>query len=106
MVPELHAAFDLLFQRPDTLRVVTGEMFPTSRKLLDDVGEGVEMTGVEHLGQYVYEMTQAKVEAIKKGEGMMPPAEKIVIHDEDDGDDAGPVDAELEEDMDEPEEAE
>lgn len=27
-----------------------------------------EMVGVEHLGQYVFEMTQAKVEALKKGE--------------------------------------
>lgn len=26
------------------------------------------MTGVEHLGQYVFEMARAKVEALKKGE--------------------------------------
>ena len=25
--------------------------------------KGTEMTGVEHLGQYVYEMTKAKIEA-------------------------------------------
>lgn len=31
------------------------------------------MEGVEHLGQYVFEMTKAKVEAIKKGEGVLPP---------------------------------
>ncbi|KAI9704038.1 MAG: hypothetical protein M1820_005660 [Bogoriella megaspora] len=71
-VPELHAAFDLLFQRPDSLRIVTDELFPTPRLLDGDVGEGIEMTGVEHLGQYVFEMTKAKVEAIKKGEGALP----------------------------------
>jgi intron-binding protein aquarius len=31
------------------------------------------MEGVEHLGQYVFEMTKAKVEAIKRGEGQLPP---------------------------------
>lgn len=29
------------------------------------------MTGVEHLGQYVFEMSQAKVEAVRKGEGVI-----------------------------------
>ena len=102
-VPELHAAFNLLFQRPETLRVVTGELHPTTRMLDDDVGEGVEMTGVEHLGQYVYEMSKAKAEAIKRGEGMLPPAEKIVIGDDDDDDGVGAADEESEEEVDEPE---
>lgn len=34
-------------------------------------GEAV-MEGVEHLGQYVYEMTRAKVDALKAGGGQMP----------------------------------
>lgn len=32
------------------------------------------MEGVEHLGQYVFEMTKAKVEALKAGGGQLPPA--------------------------------
>ena len=42
--------------------LVTGEMFGASRLVDDDV-EATEMTGVEHLGQYVYEMTKAKIAA-------------------------------------------
>ena len=53
---ELKPAFDLLFQRPDKLMLAPGEMFPASR-LLDDEVQGTPMEGVEHLGQYVYEMT-------------------------------------------------
>lgn len=54
--------------------LTTGEMFPASRLLTDEV-EGTEMEGVEHLGQYVFEMTQAKVEMLKRGEQVLPPQE-------------------------------
>ncbi|CAD0085224.1 unnamed protein product [Aureobasidium vineae] len=47
-------------------------MFPTQRSV-EEQGNTAEMEGVEHLGQYVFEMTKAKVEAIKKGEGVLPP---------------------------------
>jgi intron-binding protein aquarius len=47
-------------------------MFPTQRAV-ENQGETAEMEGVEHLGQYVFEMTKAKVEAIKRGEGQLPP---------------------------------
>jgi intron-binding protein aquarius len=47
-------------------------MFPTNRSVTDQ-GNIAEMEGVEHLGQYVFEMTKAKVEAIKRGEGQLPP---------------------------------
>lgn len=60
---ELKPAFDLLGQRPDKLMLVPGEMFPTSRSLTEEV-EGTPMEGVEHLGQYVYEMTEAKIKAL------------------------------------------
>ncbi|KAH1650344.1 hypothetical protein KXV89_002738 [Aspergillus fumigatus] len=60
---ELKPAFDLLLQRPDKLMLTTGEMFPTTRSLDDEV-QGTPMEGVEHLGQYVFEMTQAKVRAM------------------------------------------
>lgn len=60
---EMKPAMDLLLKRPDKLVLTTGEMFPTDRLLDDDV-PATEMDGVEHLGQYVYEMTQAKVKAL------------------------------------------
>lgn len=71
---ELKPAFDLLFQRPDKLMLVPGEMFPTSRMLEDTQtqNQGTPMEGVEHLGQYVYEMTQAKLKAL---------GEDIVVED-------------------------
>lgn len=60
---ELKPAFDILAQRPDKLALVPGEMFPTSRSLEAD-SESTPMESVEHLGQYVYEMTQAKIKAM------------------------------------------
>lgn len=65
---ELKPAFDRLLQRPDKLMLAPGEMFPTTRALEAEV-DGTPMEGVEHLGQYVYEMTQAKVKAL--GDGAM-----------------------------------
>lgn len=57
-----------VFDRLDTneegsLQVVTDEMYPTQRGVEQDVSS-TAITGVEHLGQYVYEMTQAKVRAV------------------------------------------
>ncbi len=46
------------------------------------------MEGVEHLGQYVFEMTQAKVEMLKKGNNVLPRQEievGAVEHEEMDG---------------------
>ena len=62
--------------------LATGETFPTSRLSTEEV-EGSEMDGVEHLGQYVFEMTQAKVEMLKKGRTIFPPPEAAVPHYED-----------------------
>ncbi|KAK5943581.1 hypothetical protein PMZ80_004589 [Knufia obscura] len=45
------------------LEVVSGEMYPTQRGVEDDV-KSVEITGLEHLGQYVFEMTEAKVKSL------------------------------------------
>ncbi|KAI9833142.1 MAG: hypothetical protein M1819_003764 [Sarea resinae] len=66
---ELREAFTRLLQRPDKLTLVTGEMFPATRPLGQEVGPEkgeTVMEGVEHLGQYVFEMTQAKVEALRR----------------------------------------
>jgi intron-binding protein aquarius len=61
---ELREAFSrLLSGRPDKLMVVTGEMYGGVARLVGDKVESTEMTGVEHMGQYVYEMTKAKIEA-------------------------------------------
>ncbi|KAI4720963.1 P-loop containing nucleoside triphosphate hydrolase protein [Aureobasidium sp. EXF-10727] len=70
--PDLATAFSSLLSRPANLSLATGEMFPTQRSV-ENQGTTAEMEGVEHLGQYVFEMTKAKVEAIKKGEGVLPP---------------------------------
>ncbi|KAI9886915.1 MAG: hypothetical protein M1823_001284 [Watsoniomyces obsoletus] len=64
---EYDEGFKLLFERPDRLELTTGEMYSScSRNLDDEVGTST-MEGVEHLGQYVYEMTQAKIAALKAG---------------------------------------
>lgn len=84
---EIQDAFKLLFDRPNKLQLVVGEMFPTQRLLGSEV-ESTEMAGVEHLGQYVFEMTGAKVKQLKAGEVQLPVTkEEIMVDDEDeDGD--------------------
>ena len=64
---ELKEAFDRILKRPTSLMVVPGEMSPTARGVDDEI-EATEMTGVEHLGQYVYEMTQAKIKQSDSGQ--------------------------------------
>ncbi|KAL4787560.1 P-loop containing nucleoside triphosphate hydrolase protein [Aspergillus varians] len=84
---ELKPAFDLLLQRPDKLMLAPGEMFPTTRTLDDEV-QGTPMEGVEHLGQYVFEMSQAKVKAMGEQDAVvdetMPDEEGDLV--EEDGD--------------------
>ena len=60
---EMQHAMQLFDQRPDQLAVVPGEMFPPKRAI-DEAVEGTTMEGVEHLGQYVYQMTQAKIKSL------------------------------------------
>jgi intron-binding protein aquarius len=81
---ELRQAFDLLLQRPDKLQLVTGELFPSNRVLKEEEGESVtgetQMENVEHLGQYVFEMTNAKVQQLRAERGL-PEANLIVSAD-------------------------
>lgn len=49
----------------DRLQLVTGEMYPT-RRLGTHTVEPVIMEGVEHLGQYVFEMSRKMFEHIKR----------------------------------------
>ncbi|KAF1812741.1 intron-binding protein aquarius [Eremomyces bilateralis CBS 781.70] len=83
---ELQEAFGQLFSRDTKLSLVPNEFFPTPRLLDAQKVESVAMEGVEHLGQYVYEMTQAKVEALKAEGGKMPaleaPVEDVDMDDE------------------------
>jgi len=63
---ELEQAFEKLFERPTELQIVANEMFPTGRGV-EDEAESTTMVGVEHLGQYVFEMTKARVQMMKEG---------------------------------------
>lgn len=87
---ELKPAFELLLQRPDKLTLATGEMWPSERVLADEVAQGEEntvageavMEGVEHLGQYVFEMTSARVKQLRAERGL-PDAEVVEVAEED-----------------------
>lgn len=67
---ELKPAFDLLLQRPDKLTLATGELWPSERQQANEDGGAVPgeavMEGVEHLGQYVFEMTTAKIQQLRQ----------------------------------------
>ena len=65
-VYELQPAFAALFARPTQLALVTNEVGKTERGVDDEV-ESTLMVSVEHLGQYVYEMTKARVQQMKEG---------------------------------------
>lgn len=94
---ELREAFRLLFLGEDKLQLVAGEMYPTIR-LLGDEAKATEMVGVEHLGRYVFEMTQAKVAALRRGEtALAPEGNNVMTRVGEDGDEG---DVMLEEDED------
>jgi intron-binding protein aquarius len=66
--------------------LVTGELWPSKRVLAEEEdvkaipGEAI-MEGVEHLGQYVYEMTNAKVQQLRAERGIPDDAELPVIEE-------------------------
>jgi intron-binding protein aquarius len=82
---ELRQAFELLLKRPDKLTLVTGELYPSERTLADEVdkevpGEAV-MENVEHIGQYVYEMTNTRLQQLRQERGLLeaaPVVEEVV----------------------------
>lgn len=100
---ELRPAFEKLFAKPAQLELVTGEIYPAFRGVGDagDEGGTAVMEGVEHLGQYVFEMTNAKVKAIKEGRDILPPAAEVVEEGEEEGHGVGEEDGEGEDDDDE-----
>ncbi|UKZ78220.1 hypothetical protein TrVFT333_005955 [Trichoderma virens FT-333] len=72
--PELRPAFDVLLQRPDKLMLVTGELYAAERQSTDEDGpvEGeVAMEGVEHIGQYVFEMTNTRIQQLQAEQGLL-----------------------------------
>ncbi|KAI0128501.1 intron-binding protein aquarius [Xylariales sp. AK1849] len=88
---ELKPAFELLLQRPDKLALATGELWPSERLQAEEDGVEVKgeavMEGVEHLGQYVFEMTNAKVRQLREERGL--PEREVVevlepVREEDD----------------------
>lgn len=82
---ELREAFEQLLKRPDKLTLVTGELWPSQRKLSEDTNETVAgeaiMEGVEHLGQYVFEMTSTKVQQLQAERGQSSNAEMQQVLD-------------------------
>ncbi|KAK5653132.1 hypothetical protein OQA88_9231 [Cercophora sp. LCS_1] len=71
---ELRQAFELLLKRPDKLALVTGELWPSERILAEEAdkempGEAV-MESVEHIGQYVFEMTNTRIKQLREERGL------------------------------------
>lgn len=83
---ELRPAFEQLLQRQDKLALVTGELWPSQRQVREDADEPVSgeavMEGVEHLGQYVFEMSQTKMEELRVSQGLPPAASEPMALEE------------------------
>lgn len=85
--PELQPAFDILLKRPDKLMLVTGELWPSQRLIAEEavatpVDGETPMEGVEHLGQYVYEMTNSKVQQLRAERGIQDDIELATVNEE------------------------
>jgi intron-binding protein aquarius len=109
---ELQQAFEILLQRPDKLMLVTGELWPSQRVLKEEEGKSVpgetRMENLEHLGQYVYEMTNAKVQQLRAERGL-PEADLVAPPLEEDEEGLGVIEEDyegIEEEMNEGFEAE
>lgn len=70
--------------------LATGELWPSKRVLADEVGAPVPgetpMEGVEHLGQYVFEMTNAKVQQLRAERGLPETALLAPVQEQEDED--------------------
>lgn len=82
--------------------LVTGELWPSNR-IISKEGANVlgetEMEGVEHLGQYVFEMTNSKVQQLRAERGL--PEAMLVEAKMEDGVPVGYAGEELEDVLDE-----
>ncbi|OBT51151.1 hypothetical protein VE04_09033 [Pseudogymnoascus sp. 24MN13] len=99
---ELQQAFEILFRRPDKLMLVTGELWPSQRTIADEADDVVvvgatPMEGVEHLGQYVFEMTNAKVQQLRAERGLGEDVDVLAdVQEMDEGEEVA-LDGEVEE---------
>jgi len=99
---ELRQAFEILLKRPDKLMLCTGEMWPSKRILAEEVdsevpGEAV-MEGVDHLGQFVFEMTKSKIKQSQEENGVSAGTLMQQGHDAVTNDDGEYVENELDDD--------
>ncbi|KAF2222428.1 hypothetical protein BDZ85DRAFT_263644 [Elsinoe ampelina] len=69
-------------------------MFPASRREAEEIKEGSEarIEGVEHLVQYVFKMTRAKVEDLKRGGGRLEQVEEFRVRGDNKEEEEGEVD--------------
>ncbi|KAG4302147.1 hypothetical protein PCK1_001419 [Pneumocystis canis] len=67
---ELQSITSKLFKNPEKLQLVSGEMWPSNRKIGDKAENIFEMEGVEHLGVYVYEMSKKALEKLKENKNV------------------------------------
>lgn len=89
--------FDIAVQKSigeGHLEVVTGEMFPTRREVDADVG-CTQIHSIEHMGQYVYEMTQTKIKALGGNISLKQGSNEDELADNDELQDAAEADVEI-----------
>lgn len=103
-VYELRPAFEKLFERPTQLELVTGEMYGAVTRQVDEECASTTMVSVEHLGQYVFEMTGARVKMLKEGAMRMPAIEEARVVDGVDSEDEEVVGEDSDVDVDDDEE--
>ncbi|KAI6779552.1 Intron-binding protein aquarius-like protein [Emericellopsis cladophorae] len=97
---ELRPAFDLLLERPDKLMLAPGELWPSKRLIAEEDGalpNEVAMENVEHLGQYVYEMTNTRAKQLQTEQG--GPTVTTIPEENGDGHEQGTYDGEEAEDL-------
>ncbi|KAG9303733.1 hypothetical protein G9A89_018630 [Geosiphon pyriformis] len=73
---ELTPTFNKLLERPDRLKLIINEMWPSERAV-EDHGNPYEITDVTHLGQYVYQMMQEQLDFAKEQKAKMELEESL-----------------------------
>ncbi|EMR11305.1 hypothetical protein PNEG_00334 [Pneumocystis murina B123] len=68
---ELKPIISRVLKNPDKLHLVSQEMWPSNRKIGDKVENTFVMEGVEHLGIYVYKMSEKALEKLKENKDIL-----------------------------------
>lgn len=71
---ELQSTFKLLLKRPQTLRIISNEMYPTERNINDHINEYRNISNMSEMAEFVYNMYMEKLETLKE---QMIDAQKI-----------------------------